>query len=58
MHCIVRGNILIKYISQVLTNGYLSSKKEVGTSYGEDLGDDGNNTQGTSVKGIITHGNS
>jgi hypothetical protein len=39
---------LTEKISQVLTNGLLSSKKEVEAGYGEDLGDDGNSTQGTS----------
>jgi hypothetical protein len=29
----------------ILTNGLLSSKKEVEVGYGEDLGDDDNNTQ-------------
>jgi hypothetical protein len=45
MHCTLNESTLIEKISQVLTNGLLSSKKEVAASYGKDLGDDNNNTQ-------------
>jgi hypothetical protein len=41
-------NTLIEKFSQVLTNGLLSSKKEVEVGYGEDSRDDGSSTQGTS----------
>jgi hypothetical protein len=44
MHQNVNQSTLTEKISQVLTYGLLSSK-EVETGYGEDSGDDGNNTQ-------------
>jgi hypothetical protein len=44
MHCTLNENTLIEKLSQVLTNGLLSSKKEVEAGYGEDLRDDDNNT--------------
>jgi hypothetical protein len=42
------GASLTKTISQVITNGLLSSKKEVKAGYGKNSGDDDNNTQYTS----------
>jgi hypothetical protein len=45
MHCSVNESTLIEKISQVLTSGLLSSKKEVKVGYGEDSGDDDSNTQ-------------
>jgi hypothetical protein len=49
MHWVVNESILIEKISQVLTNEFLSSKKEVETGYFKDSRDDNNNTQGTSL---------
>lgn len=45
--------MLNEKISQVLTSGFLSSKKEVEVGYGKDSGDDGNNTQGTSPHSLM-----
>jgi hypothetical protein len=53
MHCILNENTLIEKISQVLTIGLLSSKKEIEASYGEHSGDDGSNTQDTSFHPLV-----
>jgi hypothetical protein len=45
MHYNVNESTLIEKISQVLTSGLLSSKKEVEVGYGEDSRDDDNSTQ-------------
>ncbi len=45
MHYNVNESTLIEKISQVLTSGLLSSKKEVKVGYGEDSRDDDNSIQ-------------
>jgi hypothetical protein len=46
-------NILTDNISQVLTNEFLSSKKEVEVGYVKDSRDDDNNTQATSPHPLV-----
>jgi hypothetical protein len=46
MHWTVNENISIEKISQVLTSGFFSSKKEVEVGYVKDSRDDENSTQG------------
>ncbi len=53
MHCILNESTLIEKISQILTSGSLSLKKEVEAGYGKDLGDDNNNTQDTSCHPLV-----
>ncbi len=48
MHYNMNESTLTKKISQVITNGLLSSKKEVKACYGEESRDDSGSTQGTS----------
>ncbi len=48
MHCTMNESILTQKISLDITSGFMSSKKEVEAGHGEDLGDDGSNTQSTS----------
>jgi hypothetical protein len=45
--------MLNEKISQVLTSGFLSSKKEVEVGYGKDSRDDDNSTQGTSLHPLV-----
>jgi hypothetical protein len=53
MHCNVNESTLIEKISQVLTSGLLSSKKEVEASYGEDSRDDDSNTQDRNLHPLV-----
>jgi hypothetical protein len=49
----VNESTLIEKISQVLTSGLLSSKKEVEAGYGEDSRDDDNNTQDKNLHPLV-----
>jgi hypothetical protein len=53
MHWNVNENTLTKKKLWVLTNGLLSSKKEVEVGYGKASRDDGNNTQNISLHLLV-----